>query len=789
MACHLGGLLARASSSALLLGMILPGVAFGQTSAPLAQAPVSGATALDSSALPSTPPISQSTTEDIIVTAQFRSQRLQDAPLAITAISAAELERRNQTSVVDLAGNAPNITILKGGSGYGLTPTISIRGVGAGDYNFALSPAVGVYLDDVYMPTLFGSASDLVDIDRVEVLRGPQGTLSGKNSVGGAIKIFSKAPDNDFGGSFEGGYGSYNEVRLRGAINIPIVKDTLALRLTGAYSRQDGYLTRIDYGCRFPNSGIAATTNAANCVLGKEGGSDHKGIRAQLRWTPTPELRIDLSADYTKIDDQPAATTLTYARNPQNIPQTDFAQFITSERYVNYATNCVAELGYCQPSVAQSDPWGVSARISYDFGHKLSLVAISAYRAYTARFTSDGDGGPLTALQQDNQLKYRTFTQEVRLNGSLGKLDWTVGGFFSTDRGVQGGRQNVGYVGVPFPPFAMLSDFDQNDVITAKSLAGFVHGVYHFNEKLNLTLGYRRTHDERDYTFRRTANTPAADLAAAIDGTTSRFRGNSDDYRATLDYRWSNQILTYATFSTGFRGGGINPRPFVASQVVQFGPERLKNYEVGIKSDLFDRRVRLNASAFYDRYQDIQETITSGYGGFPISAVPVNSGDATLKGVELEMNARPFGTLQLDGSVSYIKFDFTRLSADALASGLTKDMVSPFTPTWKASLGAQYAFDLDKLGTLTPRLDVNYQSSLFTQAVNNARNQLNAFTVLNAKLSYVPQDSRWQVSLAITNLTNKYYFLNIDDTYQGTGTTRATPARPRTGFLSVKRSF
>ncbi|WP_137897998.1 TonB-dependent receptor [Sphingomonas sp. 2SG] len=801
MARCVGGLLARVSVSALLLGIAAPDVAFAQSATPS----VSSATtpsvstggqvqpqARSGTAAAAPAPSSQTAApanSDIIVTAQFRSQRLQDTPLAITAISAADLEKRNQTSVVDLAGNAPNITILKGGSGYGLTPTISIRGVGAGDYNFALSPAVGVYLDDVYMPTLFGSASDLVDIDRVEVLRGPQGTLSGKNSVGGAIKIFSKAPDNDFGGVVEGGYGSYDTVRLRGAINIPIVKDTLALRITGAFSREDGYLTRIDYGCRFPNSGIAATTTASNCVLGKEGGTNHRGIRGQLRWTPTAALQVDLSADYTKIDDQPAATKLTYARNPQNIPQTNFAQFLTDARFVNYATNCVAELGYCQPSVAKSDPWGVSARVSYDFGHKLSLVSISAYRAYTARFTSDGDAGPLTALQQDNQLKYRTFTQELRLNGSLGSLDWTLGGFYSTDRGVQAGRQNVGYVGVPFPPFAQLSDFNQNDVITASSLAGFVHGVYHFNDKLNLTLGYRRTHDARDYTFNRTANTPAADLAASINGTTSRFRGNSNDYRATLDYRWSNQILTYATFSTGFRGGGINPRPFVASQVVPFGPERLKNYEIGMKTDLFDRRLRLNASAFYDRYNDIQETITSGYGGFPISAVPVNSGDATLKGVELEMNARPFGALQLDGSVSYIKFDFTRLSADALASGLTRDMVSPFTPSWKASLGAQYAVDLDRFGVLTPRLDVNYQSSLYTQAVNNDRNQLQAFTVLNAKLSYAPRDSAWLFSMAVTNVTDKYYFVNIDDTYQGTGTTRATPARPRTAFFSVKRTF
>ncbi|MBZ9648373.1 TonB-dependent receptor [Sphingobium sp. 3R8] len=724
---------------------------------------------------------------DIIVTAQFRSQKLQDTPLAITALTAETIEQRNQVNVADIAGNAPNVTVLKGGSGYGMTPSINIRGIGAGDFNFALSPAVGVYLDDVYVPTLFGSASDLVDIDRIEMLRGPQGTLSGKNSLGGAIKIFSKAPDNDFGGYIEAGYGSYDTVRLRGAVTIPLVQDILSMRITAAYSREDGYVTRKDYGCLNPGSGIAAVTTASNCVLGKEGGTDHKGIRAQVRWTPTPALQVDLSADYAKIDDQPAATKLIYARNLQGIPETNFAQFLTSERFTNYATYCVPELNYCAPAVAKTAPWGVSGRINYAINDNLSFVTISAYRAYKAHFVSDGDGGPLSGNLLDNYLNYRSFTQELRLSGKTDRLDWTVGAYYSDDRGVQSGRQNLGYVGSPFGP--QLADFNQNDVVTSGSIAGFVHGTYQVTDKLNLTLGYRYTHDKRDYTFNRTPNTPGAALTASTDGLTSKFRGNSSDYRATLDYRWSNAFMTYATFSTGFRGGGINPRPFVPSQVQAFGPERLQNYEIGFKSDLFDRKLTLNVSAFFDKYKDIQESITSGYGGFPISAIPLNSGDAHLKGAELEFSARPAQGLSFDGSLSYIDFKFKRLSADALASGLTYDMISPFTPKWKASIGAQYQIPLGTFGTLTPRLDVNYQSSLYTQAVNSAFNQLSGYTVLNGKLTLVPESSPWQLSLAVTNLTNKYYYLNIDDTYPGTGSTRATPARPRTVFLSVKRSF
>lgn len=764
------------SASAMAAAMATPGVAHAENSTAVPQANSANGSEADADT---------TFAPEILVTAQFRSERLQDTPLAITAITSETLEQRNQVNVVDIAANAPNVTVLKGGSGYGLTPSISIRGIGAGDYNFAISPTVGVYLDDVYMPTLFGSASDLVDIDRIEVLRGPQGTLSGKNSEGGSIRIFSKAPGNDFEGYAEAGYGSYDAVRVRGAVNIPIVKDRLALRLTGAYSREDGYVTRYDYGCLNPGSGVQAITTASNCKLGKEGGSDHRGIRGQLRWTPTDALQVDLSADYTRIDDQPAATRLIYARNLAGIPQTDFAQFLTSDRFTNYATNCVAELGYCQPSIAKAKPWGVSGRIKYDFSDTLSLLSITAYRAYKARFTSDGDGGPLTAIQQDNQLQYRTFTQELRLNGSAGPVDWTVGGYYSDDRGVQAGRQDVGYVG--FPP--MISDFNQHDVITAGSLAGFVHGVYHATDKLNLTLGYRHTYDKRDYTFNRTANTPGAALAAAINGLTGSFRGHSNDYRATVDYQWSDAVMTYATFSTGFRGGGINPRPFTESQIKEFGPEKLYNFEIGAKTNLFDRRLTLNASLFYDKFRDIQETITSGYGGFPISAIPLNSGDADLKGVELEMNARPVRGLQIDGSVSYIDFKFKRLSADAIASGLTMDMTSPFTPKWKASIGVQYDIEMGNIGTLTPRLDVNYQSSLYTQAVNTSMNRLQPYTVLNGQLTYIPNDTNWSFAVSVTNLTNKYYYLNIDDTYQGTGTTRATPARPRTVFASIKRRF
>jgi iron complex outermembrane receptor protein len=248
--------------------------------------------------------------------------------------------------------------------------------------------------------------------------------------------------------------------------------------------------------------------------------------------------------------------------------------------------------------------------------------------------------------------------------------------------------------------------------------------------------------------------------------------------------------MTYATFSTGFKGGGVNPRPFVPTQVVPFGPESIDAYEVGAKSELFDRSLRLNVAAFYNDYKDIQLTITNGYGGFPLSALPLNAGTAHVKGVELEAEAHPVDGLEMDVSASYLDFRYVSLTPAAVVSGIGYGMSTPFTPSTELNAGIQYEFETHVLGgSFTPRLDANYQGHFYTNAANGPYNYTQSRTLVNGRLTWRADSGGWEAALSGTNLLNKYYYLNTFDITAESGIATATPAPPRMWMVSVKHKL
>ncbi|CAM8672915.1 TonB-dependent receptor [Sphingobium sp.] len=728
-----------------------------------------------------------STDNDIVVTALFRSQRLQDTPIAITALDARALEARGQASVTDIAASAPNVTIQQSSSGFGNAAAISIRGIGQYDTNFALEPGVGVYIDDVYYPTIFGSAFDLLDLSRVEILRGPQGTLAGKNSIGGAIKLYSKKPDGEGGGFVEAVYGRFNRIDLRAAANITLVPDALFVRISGALKNRDGYVTRYDYGCRNPASGYPANRSTNDCRLGTEGGQDYQGIRAALRWLAAPGLEINVIGDYSKDDSEPSASRLIAGATPFK------QQFATGEKFVNYSSYVVPSVGFSAPPQSLAKSHGISGTIDYELSPDIKLTSITAYRKTTGAYSNDGDlspaGGSLTIATQ----RFATFTQELRLNGSFGDVvDYTVGGYYFRGRGFLGGRNHVG-TDVSADTHITVVDFVQGDNINSSSKSAFLHSVFHLADGLNASAGVRYTDEKKTYAFRRVdpvTGGPAA-LVGGLDGVTANppYTNSRWDYRLNVDYRWSPDLLTYATVSTGFKGGGINPRPFTPAQAAPFQPETLTAYEIGAKSDLLDRRLRLNLSAFFNDYRAIQITTFGPYAGFPLSARPENAGRAHVKGIELETTIVPTDGFAIDGSVSYLDFKYKALTAGALAAGITRDMVNSFTPKWKASLGAQYEI-ASAVGTFTPRLDVNYQSSFFTNALNAATNHVSNYTIMNGRIAFRPDNSSWEAAVAVTNLANKYYYVNIfDNLTQPAGTAAGTVGRPREWSVMLKRTF
>ena len=797
---------------------------------------------------PQAAPDAPTDSNDIVVTAQFRSQRLQDTPLAITAVNAATLEARGQTSIYEVAAQAPNVTLAPAGQSYGSGVVAFIRGIGQNDNSYALEPGVGIYVDDVYYSTLSGSLLDLMDLDRVEVLRGPQGTLAGKNSLGGAIKLYSKKPDGTGGGYVQATYGSFNRTEVRGSANLTVVPDNLFVRFSGAAKSQDGYVDRLDYGTTHPGSGVPTYRNGADGKLGTLGGVSYVAGRVALRWLATPDIEVNVAGDYTNDKSESgAAVTLRANGNPgTNADGQAWVQnTITGApipydcRFVPYGANsCDTLVGYNRkyvtystyldqtPATSQSpfkpvsfDPinhlksYGFQGTVDWKLGADLSLKSITGYRHYENDYAHDEDGSPLPVEQLSYQLKHSQFSQEVRLNARLldGKLDTTVGGYYFESHSSSAARVDLNYTGLDF--------INGPDKIHVVSKAAFAQGIFHVVPGLNLTGGIRYTEDSKDYLYQRhnpdgtvpttcefflgaltagplgIGNNPNC-LIAGLNGVRDAARSTRLDYRAVLDYRLNEQVLAYAQFSTGFKGGGVNPYPYYgpgtpSNQIKPFNPESLQTYEIGVKTDLFDRRLRLNVAAFYNKYSDIILRLAA-CPDTPCDQ-PNNIGSADVKGIEVEATIRPTDGLSVDGSFSYLDFKYTKINALAQVK---LDYVTPYTPKTKWSAGIQYDYDIGA-GLLSARVDGSYQSHVFGDALNDVSNRIDGYFLGNGRLSFTSGNKDWQLSLEVKNVFNKYYYLTIvGNAIPATPTfapatqyVTGQPGMPRTFAVTLKRNF
>ncbi|MEH3107019.1 MAG: TonB-dependent receptor [Sphingomonas fennica] len=756
--------------------------------------------------------------EEIVVTAQFREQNLQQTPLAITAVSGAMLEARSQTNIVAVADQAPSVTLKPQGAAFGPSLGANIRGVGQFDFNPAVEPGVGLYVDDVYYATLTGSVFDLLDLDRVEVLRGPQGTLAGRNSIGGAIKLYSKKPIGDGTGSIQATYGIRDRVDLRSSADFKIAEHLFA-RVSGVAKKQDGYVKQLDFACVNPPGsannpavgGVQPTGLAGrDCVISKQGDVDFQAVRAQVRWEPTDRFEVNIAADYTKDAHNVAGTTLIQANNPApqvrgtavNVPYDN--RFVCG-RYCNYATFSSPAGTWLGP-VATGFPlsasrgagrtdfagWGVSGTIDFRLNDDMALKSITAYRDYRTRFSNDDDASPLAIGNGYGDLTFWSVSQELRLNGSFadGMFDYTVGGFYMDQRSVYFTRQDIRYAAIPL-------QFEGNDPVNADTKAAFAHLTANVTDKLSVTGGIRYTEEHKDYTFsRRNYDGTLNPFLGALDGQTGVYDGDRVDYRANVQYQWTPEVMTYAQVSTGFKGGGINPRPFNPAQVVPFNPETLTAYEGGIKTTLFDRKMRFNLAGYYSDYKDIQLTLLScpQFGGPGPCAAPQNAGNARIAGGEAEVSYRPVAGLMLDAALSYIDFKYKNINPAAGGptnpAGVQLGDVPPFTPKWKWSAGASYDIDLADAGTLTPRIDANFQSSVFTNAANGRLNLIRSYTLANARLTWRNDGGDLEISGEVTNLFDKYYLLtSFDLTDAGSGIVNGQPGRPREWAVTVKKRF
>jgi iron complex outermembrane recepter protein len=773
--------------------------------------------------------------EEVIVTAQFRSENLQETPLAITAITGDVLEARSQTSIYEVAAQSPNVFLAPQAQANGSGLIAYIRGVGQTDFNFALEPGVGLYVDDVYYSTLTGSLLDLLDLERVELLRGPQGTLAGRNSIGGAIKLFSRKAEGH-GGTVGLTYGSYNRVDARASGDFTLVPDKLFVRAAGVTKNRDGYVDRLDYGCTHPGSGVPTLKLSDGCRLGTLGGVSYTAGRVNLRWLASENVELNVIADATNDSSEAGADVLHRAvqtlpptdpryvwvddGNPNTVPTVPLdCRFVPYGRYscdpnrpndpyLSYATFVDSTAPTNQrpfkpvvvPVVQQLDQYGLSANLDVKINDAWSIKSISAWRKYDSSWAQDVDNSPAASQQLLQTLTHWQWSEELRLNGSVGDLvDFTTGLFYFKQDGTLKARVDLNYAGIDF--------VHGPDPTPSDSRAAFVHSTFHLTDQLDLSAGARYTKDEKDYTYFRhnpdgTLPTPPTGfpfaptqppnaVLAGLNGTSASFSSNQFDWRLALDYQWTDNLMTYVQASTGYKGGGINPRPFYVSQEMSFDPETLTTYEVGFKSDFAQNRIRVNVAAFFNKYEDIilrlNNCLSSPPGQQLPCQLPANVGSADVKGVELESNLLLGGGFSIDVAASWLDFEYTDTSL--AQTGIPTSYVTPFTPEKKAAVGLQWEQKLDGGSTFHVRGDWSYQSMVYGDAFNNPFNRIPSHGLGNVRLGWKGADDEWETSLEVLNVTDRLYYLATNDYSASAGTSSYSPGLPRTWAITVKRNF
>jgi iron complex outermembrane recepter protein len=790
----------------------------------LAVAPAMAQTTGPQSAAAATAPV-EGQLEEVTVTARFRAEKLQETPLAITAVTGDTLAARGETDVTNLAAFVPNAVINPLGAGWGATIAASIRGVGLSDNSLSFEPGVPIYIDGVYLGRPQGAILDLLDLDRVEVLRGPQGTLFGKNAVGGTVSLISKAPTGDGRGYIDVGLGDFNRRDFRGAYDISVVPDKLFARVSFSAKRHDGYVDVLDYECvNGPGSlGSGGTgipgqlpiklgssvggTDTRGCIADHQGNENVQSARIALRYLATDNLEANLTGDYTtqnqegppdqydSITTPPgslAGTWNTLVGVPVfGIPWD--SRFLPSRNYTNYDAYTDPLTGHVFPNVNDMTEWGLSNVDNWTIVPSVTLKAVTAYRRFSNSFGRNSSGSPIPINYTWDTSDHDQFSEEITLSGNAFEhLDWTAGVFYYHAK-----DSNQGFSSL-FPLFIPSLSFNDFDVQTTKDYAGFLHGVYHFTDKASMEVGVRYTSDSKHADiFRQEYAGPIT-----IPHTTVPVYAVRTSPKVGFNYQFLPDVMGYIEYSTGFRGGGFGPRPSDALQVASFKPEDLKTTELGIKSEWFEHRLRWNSAIFYSKYTNLQQ----GFNTVDASGAPwfstVNVGASRIYGFEAELLAEPVTGLQLQGSFGYLNYKVTDAGgAIDPASGQSSfgvcithsdgsPCVPPRTPKYTAGLSAQYTANVTNDGsTLTGRLDSTYQSAVyFTDLTYTAVPGQQGYALLNGRLTWESPHKEWSVSAWGTNLTNKFFYQG-KLTLQVLGFEEGNPGPPRMWGINLRRNF
>jgi iron complex outermembrane receptor protein len=708
--------------------------------------------------------------EELVVTARRTEESLQEVPASVSAFSEQQLQRLGATDATGLQGAVPNLNIVQGRGSSNAT-NIYIRGVGQPDALQTFDPAVGFYVDGVYYSRIRGTQMDLLDIERVEVLRGPQGTLYGKNTIGGAYSIITRRPGQDPHGLFQVTAGDYGQLESRIAASGPLT-DTLAIGGVLFGASRDGYVT--------------------NPVTNEEYNNRNAwGGRFQAAWDPASNFNVDFSVDYAEEDNAltmgqavSSLTTIVGVPIPAGAVPSPLPEF-------NFTARATPGL----PNSSEMTHWGSSLRASWELSDNLTLRSISAYRNlnYTDYVDIDATflelGDVLVDVDQDQ------VSQELQAIWE-GDRWTTIGGLFYLRENV--GSHQEAYADDLLGTFLGGGTFTRtvDDDLQTTSMAAYVNATYQLTDRLSVSGGLRYTEEEKDY-FRTTSTFSSNALFTANPARPPvNINDTWDDISGliSIDYQLTDDFLLYGRVAQGFKSGGFNGRANNPGEEAPYDPETVTSYEAGFKSDWFDNTLRANFAVFYNDYRDFQARVSNlttdpGSGLPSIELTVLNAGQLEISGAELELSYRPVEALTLDAQIGYLNAEYGEFEDLRFTSfGNSRAFQTPaFSPEWTSRFGAAYTWDVGAEGSVVLAGSARFRSRQALAVDNTITNS-------TTEIAGLFQDDYWLYDASLTWNVNDIFSIAVqgrnlsDEVYKTDGQEFSSVGNIRTVYYGAPQT-
>lgn len=733
--------------------------------------------------------------EEIVVTATRVETGLQDTPVAVTAVSGEQIELANIRTLQDVAAYVPSMSVgNRAGEGAG-GGAVSIRGMGVDAQDSAA--AVATYIDDVYFASSRGNILGLMDVDRVEVLRGPQGTLFGRNAIGGAVQYVTVAPNTEkFEGFVKGSFGEWGNQEISAALNIPM-GDTLALRIAGLQRENDGWVRDESRGADL-------------------GDAESTALRLRLRWQPNDALTADIKYEKTEQESEGVASlvdgfennALFLAIGNNNaalVMQPQLRNFFDASDISSGNTD---PSSFSTPGIDGRDTWDFesdifSLNVTYDISDSLAIKSVTSYAEYSDELFRDIDATPRPVMQVAFAPKdYEVFTQEIQLIGNAmdGRLNYTTGLYYFDGEELNGlSVNNIGVVVLPGPPPPQAGPSVVNE-----STSIFAQVGYDLSEAFTLTLGYRYT--DEDVT--------SVEVVGFTDASTFNFT-DSSPYLG-LQYQFNDDMMFYAKAAKGFRAGGRRANFRLPGGVADFDPEEAVTFEAGLRMEFMDGRLRFNPTIYSTEWEEIQflNVVTTAAG--PVVTTS-NAGDADIFGIEIEGQFAVSANLSIRSSYSYLDAEYSRVEpltqntfpngvqfisplpgvippvvpvGGVLIPALTTNSELQRAPENKFTIGGMYTFDLAGGSEIIVSADYLWTDKQKTLGLDTAVT-MPSYGLLNGRVQYNAPDGRWSVAAYGNNLADEFYLVGGVDYAAGytVGTRQYDVGRPRELGVSATFNF